>query len=73
MSGGNEGKTKYIFSTSRHVRRIDSRITADNYTFDTVKEFVTLAPLLPPKMMSVWRTNAGIHLPTAAAMVSMGN
>ena len=31
----NEGKTKYVFSTSRDVRRIDSRITADNYTFDT--------------------------------------
>ena len=31
-----------IFSTSRDVRRIDSRITADNYTFDTVKEFIYL-------------------------------
>ena len=29
-----------MFSTSRDVRRIDSRITADNYTFDTVKEFI---------------------------------
>ena len=38
----NEGKTKYMFSTSRDVRRIDSRITADNYTFDTVKEFIYL-------------------------------
>ena len=31
----NEGKTKYMFSTSRDVRRIDSRITVDNYTFDS--------------------------------------
>ena len=27
---------------SRAVRRIDSRITAENYTFDTVKEFIYL-------------------------------
>ena len=36
----NEDKTKYMFSTSRDERRIDSQITADNYTFDTVKEFI---------------------------------
>ena len=28
----NGGKTKHMFSTSRDVRRIDARITADNYT-----------------------------------------
>ena len=37
-----DGKTKYMFSTSRDVRRIDSRITTDNYTFDIVKEFIYL-------------------------------
>ena len=68
----NEGKTKYMFSTSRDVWRIDSRITVNNYTFDTVKEFI-LAPPLPPKMMSVWRSNEGSLLPTGAIMVSMGN
>ena len=31
-----------MLSTSRDVRRINSQITADNYTFDTVKEFVYL-------------------------------
>ena len=36
----NEGETKYLLSTSRDERRIDSRITADNNTFDTVKEFI---------------------------------
>ena len=36
----NEGKTKYMLSTSRDVRRIDSQITADNYAFETVKEFI---------------------------------
>ena len=38
----NEGKTKYMLSTSRDARHIDSQITADNYTFDTVKEFIYL-------------------------------
>ena len=36
----NEGKTKYMLSTCRDARRIDSQFTADNYTFETVKEFV---------------------------------
>ena len=31
-----------MLSTSRDVRRIDSQITADNYTFGTVKEFTYL-------------------------------
>ena len=38
----NEGKTKYMLSTSRDVRRIDPQITIDYYTFGTVKEFVYL-------------------------------
>ena len=45
----NEGKTKYIFSTSRDQRRIDSQITADNYTFDTVKEFIYLVSAVTAK------------------------
>ena len=32
-----------------------------------------LVPPLPPKVMSVWRSNAGSLLPTGAIMVSMGN
>ena len=43
----NEGKTKYMFSTS--FRRIDSRITADNDTFDTVKEFMYLGSAVTTK------------------------
>ena len=65
----NKGKTKYMFSTSRDVRCIDSQITADNYTFDTVKELFILAPPLPP----VWISNAGSLLPTGATIFSMGN
>ena len=30
-----------MLSTSRDVSRIDSQIMANNYTFDTVKEFTT--------------------------------
>ena len=55
------------------MRRVDSQISVDNYTFDNVKEFFILAPPLPPKMMSVWRSNEGSLLPTGAIMVSMGN
>ena len=35
----NEGKTNYMLSISRNARLIDSQITGNNYTFDTVKEF----------------------------------
>ena len=45
----NEGKTKYLLSTSREVQRIDSQITADNYTFDTVKEFIYLGSAVTTK------------------------
>ena len=45
----NEGKTKYMFSTSRDVRLIESRITIDNYTFDTVKEFIYLGSAVTNK------------------------
>ena len=64
-----EGKTKYICSTSRNVRRIDSQTTADKYTFDTVKGFIYLGSAVT---MSVWRSNAGSLLPTGATMISMG-
>ena len=45
----NEGKTKYMFPTSRDVRCIDSLITVDNNTFDTVKEFVYLGSAVTNK------------------------
>ena len=38
----NEGKTKYTLPTSRDRRHIDFQITADNYTFDALKEFIYL-------------------------------
>ena len=68
----NEGKTLYI-STSRGVRRIDSQITADKYTFDTLKEFIYLGFAVTIKIMSVWRSNTGSHLPIGATMVSIAN
>ena len=61
-----------MLSTSRDVRRIDSQIAADNYIFDTVKEFIYLG--------SVVTTNNDVGLEikrriisTGATMVSMGN
>ena len=38
----NVGQILYVLSTSRDVRHINSQITADNYTFDTVQEFIYL-------------------------------
>ena len=62
----NERKTKYMLSTSKDVWPTDPHITADNYNFDIVKEFI-LAPFLPPKM-SVWRSDAGSLLPANATI-----
>ena len=45
----NVGKTKYRLSTSRDVRRSDSQITIDNYSFDTVIEFIYLDSALTTK------------------------
>ena len=64
----NEGKTKYTLLTSRDVRRIDSQITADDYTSGTVKAFVYLG--------STVKNYVGLAiklLPADATMVSMGN
>ena len=41
-----EGKTKYMLSTSRGVHHINSQITADNYAFNTVKEFIYLGSVV---------------------------
>ena len=45
----NEGKTKHMLSTSRDVRHIDSQFTGNNYTFDTVKEFIYLGSAVTTK------------------------
>ena len=44
-----EGKTKYMLSTCRDARRINSQITADNYTFEAVKEFIYLGSAVTTK------------------------
>ena len=44
------------------------------YFSTTLKEMIgLLAPPLPPKMISAWRSNEGSLMPTGAIMVSMGN
>ena len=38
----NEGKAKYMLTTSGIVPRMRSKITANSYNFDVVKEFIYL-------------------------------
>ena len=45
----NEGKTKYKLSICRDARHMDSQVTADNYTFETVKEFCYLGSAVTTK------------------------
>ncbi|XP_051864248.1 uncharacterized protein LOC127566265 [Drosophila albomicans] len=45
----NEGKTKYMLSTSREARRLDSQVVADNYMFEVVKEFTYLGTAINTK------------------------
>ena len=61
----NEGKTKYMLSTCSY-RPITILMRQSRNLF-------TLAPPLPPKMLSVWRSNVGSLLPTGPTMVSIGN
>ena len=68
----NENKIKYMLSTSRDVRRIDSQIIADNYNFYTVNEFIYIAYAFTIKN-DVWRLNVGSLLPTGATTVSTAN
>ena len=58
----NECKTKYMLSTSREVRLIDSLITADNYTFDAVKEFCYLGSAVTIRNDAGMEIKGGITL-----------
>ena len=69
----NEGKTKYMLSTSKGEWCIDSQITADNCSFDTVKEFIYLGSDDTTKNDVSLVSNVGSFLPIGAIMVSMGN
>ena len=42
----NEGKTKYMLLRSIGLRPIGSQLTADNYSFDTVKELIYLSSVV---------------------------
>ena len=50
-----EGKTKYMLSTCRDARRIDTQVTADNYTFEEAKEFIYLGSAGTVTRASLWR------------------
>ena len=69
----NEGRIKYIFSTCRDVRRIDSRITANNYTFDTVKEYIYRGSAVTTKNDVSLEIKRRITLANRCFIVSMGN
>ena len=47
----NESETTYIRSTRRDVRHMDllDQITSNNYTFDTIKEFIYLGSAVTTK------------------------
>ena len=36
----NEGKTKYMLSTSRVVSSMETQLIANSYNFDVVKKFI---------------------------------
>ena len=61
----NEGKTKYMLSTNRGMWLIDSQISADNYTFDTVKEFIYL--------FSVFTTKNDVSLDQIKLRITLAN
>ena len=67
----NERKTKYMLSTSKDVWPTDPHITADNYNFDIVNEFI-LAPSLPPKNVSL-EIKRRITLASKCYYSSIGN
>ena len=53
----NKGKINYMLSTSRDVRCIYAQITADKYTFDTVKEFIYIGSAVTIKhdaSLEIW-------------------
>ena len=55
---------------SRDVRLIDSQITTDNNTFDTVKEFIYLGSAVTTKNdVRAWRSNEGLLLATGAWVI----
>ena len=55
------------------MHRFDSQITADNFTFDTVKEFVYLGSAVTATTDVSLRIKRRITLPAGATMVSIGN
>ena len=52
----------YMLSSSRYVRRINSQIMADKYTFDTVKEFIYLGSVISLKNTVCLEINSRITL-----------
>ena len=69
----NEGKTKCMLSIIRDVWRIDTQITGDNYTFDTVKKFIYLSFAVSTKNDVSLEIKCRITLANSCYLVSMAN
>ena len=55
------------------MRRINSKITADNYTFDTVNEFIYLGSAVTTKNDASLEIKRRITLVNSCCVWSMGN
>ena len=54
----NEGKTKYMLTTSGVVPRMRSQITANSYNFDVVKAFIYLGTAINTNNDVSWKSSA---------------
>ena len=68
----NDGKTKYMLTTSGVVPRLGSQITTNSYNFDVVKEFIYLATDITYKQRRQPENQAQSHS-IGAILVSTGN
>ena len=65
-----------MLSTCKDAQRINSQVIADNYTLETVKEFVYLGTTVTTKndvSLEIKQIKQGLLLSTDITMVSMGN
>lgn len=62
-----------MLSPSRDMRRIRSKITADNYTLNPVNKFVYFGFPVPAKIVSAWISNVELFVLKGVTMFSEGN
>ena len=69
----NEGKTKYMLTTSGVVPRMGSQITANSYNFEVVKQFIYLGTAMNTNNDVSLEIKRRVTIPRGAIMVSIGN